>query len=72
MATIYPVGRRVSTGSKSTRPVHFRVSAEQRRELELAGSKRKPKLSGDLEAKRRLFGEDPPIREIKTIYDPEG
>jgi hypothetical protein len=47
-------GRHVTTGSSATRPVVFRVTAEQRDELE-AEARQLGLASADLAAKRRAF-----------------
>jgi hypothetical protein len=46
-------GRPVSTGAGATRPVRFRVSADQRAELDAEGAR--AGVSGDIAAKRRVF-----------------
>lgn len=46
-------GRPISTGSTATRPVHYRVSAEQRAELDAEG--KRLGISADLVAKLRAF-----------------
>lgn len=49
-----PRGRPVSTGSSATKPIVFRVTAEQRAELD-AEARRLGLPSADLAAKRRAF-----------------
>jgi len=54
-------GRPKSTGMASTPPVHYRVSADQRTELDKAGARRG--LTGNAEAKRRAFPRVPTRKE---------
>lgn len=48
-------GRPRTTGSASTPPVFYRVSASQHAELTAEGKKLRPKLTANLAAKRRAF-----------------
>lgn len=48
-------GRPPTTGMASTPPIHFRVTADQHRELVAEGKKAKPRLSPSQVAKKRTF-----------------
>ncbi len=54
-------GHPVTTGSASVKPVFYRVSAEQRRELDREGKRRG--LTGNAVAKQRAFPGDAPGKE---------
>ncbi len=54
-------GRPPSTGSSSVPPVFYRVSKEQRAELDKEGKAQRPRLTGNQVAKLRAF--PPPPRD---------
>lgn len=56
-------GHPVTTGMATARPVHFRVTAAQRAELDAEGEARG--ISGDLVAKGRVFARRVPVSRKK-------
>ncbi len=54
-------GHPVTTGSSSAPPVFYRVSKEQRLELDKEGKAQRPRLTGNQVAKLRAF--PPPPRD---------